>query len=275
MRAMDARLRKRVQRYGWDLAAPLYERHWQGALRPAQAAALALARLHAGEDVIDVASGTGIVAFSAADAVGPHGRVLGVDLSDQMVAAANHRAARSGLSNVRFERMDAERLDVPDRSFDAALCTLGLMYLPDPLEAVREARRVLRPDGRAVFAVWGEQAGCGWSGVLPIVDREVRSDVCPLFFDLGRGDALARLCADAGFRRVEQQRVRATLVFPDAEAACDAVLLAGPVALAWSRFDATTRTRVRAAYLASIARWQREDSYQLPGEFIVVAASDR
>lgn len=270
---MDARLRKRVQRYGWDLAAPLYERHWQDPLRPAQEAALAAARLHAGQHVLDLACGTGLVAFSAAGAVGPHGRVLGVDLSDQMVSAANHRAARSGVANVRFERMDAEALRLPGGLFDAALCTLGLMYLPDPLQAVREAHRVLRPGGRAVFAVWGEGGHCGWSGLFPIVDREVRSDVCPLFFDLGRGEALAGLCAEAGFRHIAQERLRVTLAFPDAEAACDAALLAGPVALAWSRFDVATRTRVRAAYLGSIAPWQRGDGYRVPGEFLVVGAS--
>lgn len=270
--AMDPRLQRRVQRYGWDLAAPLYERHWGGPLRPAQAAALALARLQRGQQVLDVASGTGLVAFSAAQAVGRRGRVLGVDLSGQMVAAANHRAAQAGLSNVRFERMDAESLQLPDASFDVVLCAMGLMYLPDPLQALREMRRVLRPGGRAVVAVWGEGARCGWASLFPIVDAEVRSEVCPLFFQLGQPGALAALCAQAGFGSIEQQRFPVTLDFDDGARACDAAFLGGPVALAWSRFDEAARARVREKYLASLARWEEGGAYRVPAEFALAMA---
>lgn len=270
--AMDPRLQRRVQRYGWDLAAPLYERHWRGPLRPAQSATLALARLRRGQHVLDVASGTGLVAFSAAQAVGRPGRVLGVDLSGQMVATANHRAGQAGLGNVRFERMDAEALDLPDASFDVALCALGLMYLPDPLQALREMRRVLKPGGRAVFAVWGEGARCGWAGLFPIVDAEVASEVCPLFFQLGQPGALADLCASAGFSGVEQRRLPVTLDFDDGEQACEAAFLGGPVALAWSRFDATARERVRTKYLEVLAPWAFGATYRVPAEFAFASA---
>lgn len=270
--AMDPRLQRRVQRYGWDLAAPLYERHWRAPLRPAQSAALALARLQRGQHVLDVACGTGLVAFSAAQAVGRQGRVLGVDLSGQMVAAANYRAGQSGLGNVRFERMDAEALQLPEASFDVVLCALGLMYLPDPLQALREMRRVLKPGGRAVLAVWGEGARCGWAGLFSIVDAEVRSEVCPLFFQLGQPQALAALCASAGFHGIEQRRLPVTLDFNDGQHACDAAFLGGPVALAWSRFDEEARARVRAKYLESIAPWAYGETYRVPAEFALASA---
>ncbi len=190
---MDARLQRRVQRYGWDLAADGYEPLWRLQLAAAQAAMLASASLAAGQRVLDIACGTGLVSFDAARAVGPNGRVLGVDLSGKMVDAAQRRAAERKLPNVSFARMDAEALGVPDRSFDAVLCALGLMYLPDPAQALREMLRVLRPGGRLSLAVWGERSRCGWSALFPIVAAEVDSDVCPLFFSLGQGDSLARL----------------------------------------------------------------------------------
>jgi len=270
--AMDPRLQRRVQRYGWDLAAPLYERHWQALLRPAQLALLALAHLKRGQHVLDVASGTGLVSFSAAREVGLRGRVLGIDLSGQMVAAANHYAVQAGLGNVRFERMDAESLQLPDAGFDVALCALGLMYLPDPLQALREMRRVLKPGGRAVFAVWGEGARCGWSGLFPVVDAEVASEVCPLFFQLGQANALVHLCAEAGFGAIEQRRLPVTLDFNDGRHACDAAFMGGPVALAWSRFDEATRARVRLKYLESLAPWAHGDSYRVPAEFALATA---
>ena len=269
---MDARLQRRVQRYGWDLAADGYEALWQAQLADARAGLLAMAAPASGERVLDVACGTGLVAFEAARAVGPAGAVVGIDLSGQMVEAARLRASKKALSNVRFARMDAESLALPDASFDLALCALGLMYVPDPERAVREMRRVLRPGGRMVLAVWGERSRCGWADVFPIVDAEVASEVCPLFFRLGQRDTLARLCAGAGFEAVEERRIATTLRYADGNEACNAAFVGGPVALAWSRFGAEVRTRVRARYLEAIDAWRQGPGYRVPGEFVVVGA---
>ena len=269
---MEAALQRRVQRYGWDRAAADYERLWQAQLAGARAALLASASLSPGQRVLDVACGTGLVAFDAARAVGPAGRVLGIDLSGQMIDAAQRRARERTVSNVDFARMDAEVLDLPDASFDVVLCALGLMYLPDPEAAVREMRRVLRPGGRLVLVVWGKRSRCGWSVVFPIVDAEVASEVCPLFFRLGQQDRLARLCADAKLEAIEQRRIASTLMYADANDACDAAFVGGPVALAWSRFDDDVRARVRARYVKAIEAWRHDEGYRLPGEFVIVAA---
>jgi len=269
---VDTRLQRRVQRYGWDLAAEDYEQLWQAQLAPAQVALLAGAALGAGEEVLDVACGTGLVSFAAATAVGPTGRVLGVDLSGHMVEAARRRVRHELGQNLHFARMDAEALALPEASFDAALCALGLMYVPNPLQGVREMRRVLRSRGRIGLAVWGERARCGWASVFEIVDAEVRSDVCPLFFQLGQRDALAQLCAAAGFGGIVQRRISAVLGYEDGDQACDAAFVGGPVALAWSRFDAATRARARERYLAAIEPWRHGSRYEIPGEFVVVHA---
>ncbi len=270
--SLEARLQRRVQRYGWDLAAAGYEALWQAQLATAQAEMLALAAPAPGERVLDVACGTGLVALAAARAVGPRGQVMGVDLSGEMVDAAAQRAAWAGLDNVRFQRMDGEALDLPDACFDVALCALGLMYMPEPEQALAGMARVLRPGGRLGLAVWGERALCGWAALFPIVDAEVRSEVCPLFFRLGQEGLLAHLCSSAGFGDVSHRRIATTLVYADADAACDAAFVGGPVALAWARFDEEVRKRVRKRYLAAIAPWRDGTGYRLPGEFVVVSA---
>jgi ubiquinone/menaquinone biosynthesis C-methylase UbiE len=268
---MDARLQRRVQRYGWDLAATDYEPLWQAQLAEAQAALLTWASPALGEQVLDIACGTGLVSFEAARAVGVSGHVLGVDLSDRMVGGAERRAREKKLSNCSFLRMDAETLALPDASFDVVLCALGLMYMPDPEKALREIHRVLRAGGRVSLAVWGERSKCGWSAIFPIVDDEVASEVCPLFFRLGEQDALARLCADAKLADVRHRRITTTLTFADANDACDAAFVGGPVALAWSRFNDEARARVRARYLDAIDPWRHGVGYRIPGEFVIAA----
>jgi SAM-dependent methyltransferase len=270
---MEPRLQRRVQRYGWDLAADAYDQLWKTQLAGVQAELLACAVLKPGERVLDVACGTGQVAFAAAEAVGPSGRVLGIDLSRQMVDGAGRGAEALGLANVDLARMDAENLALPDAHFDVALCALGLMYMPEPARAVHEMRRVLRPGGRAVFAVWGERARCGWAPLFGIVDAEVTSDVCPMFFGLGQGGALARLCAGAGLQVVVERRIADTLAYANADDACDAAFAGGPVALAWSRFDADVRARVRARYVNAVEPWRVPHGYRIPAEFVVVSAA--
>jgi ubiquinone/menaquinone biosynthesis C-methylase UbiE len=270
--SMEPKLQRRVQRYGWDLAAADYDPLWQAQLACARTELMARAALAPDERVLDVACGTGLVAFGAAEAVAPHGQVVGIDLSGRMVETARRRAQGRKLSNVSFARMDAERLELSDASFDVVVCALGLMYMPHPEQAVREMRRVLRPGGRLSLAVWGERSRCGWSALFPIVDAEVASEVCPLFFHLGQSDALAQLCTAAQFEDVEQHRIVASLAYTDADEACNAAFVGGPVALAWSRFDGDARARVRRRYLEAIAAWRHGRGYRIPGEFVIVAA---
>ena len=267
------RLQQRIQRYGWDLAARHYEPLWQEQLAPAQALLQKVAALAPGQRVLDVACGTGLVSFDAAHAVGLQGRVVGVDLSGEMVEAAARVAIAHKLHNVEFKRMDAQELEFYEAQFDAALCALGLMYMPQPERALANIARVLKPGGEATFSVWGARAHCGWASVFPIVDAEVHSEVCPMFFQLGSAGSLAQECRMAGMRILAQERISVTLQYRDADQACDAMFIGGPVALAWSRFDAPTRQRVRERYLQSIQPWRCGQGFRIPGEFVVAKAA--
>ncbi|MGH6914880.1 MAG: class I SAM-dependent methyltransferase, partial [Geminicoccales bacterium] len=186
--------------------------------------------------------------------------------------AARRIAADGEIGNASFERSDAEEMPFPDRTFDAAVCGLGLMYIPDPVQALREMRRLLRPGGRAAAAVWGARRNCGWAEIFPITDARVASEVCPLFFRLGTRDMLARAFAAAGFTDVRSERLLTTLRYASGEEALGAVFQGGPVALAYSRFDEATKRAVHAEYLHSIAAYGADDGYQLPGEFVVASA---
>jgi len=266
---VNPKLQRRIQRYGWDRAADHYERYWRKQLEPAQTRLLEMAELLPGEEVLDVSCGTGMVTFLAADRVGREGRVLGTDISQAMIEMAREEAARRHLSHVTFERMDAEELEVEDGGFDAALNSLGLMFIPDIGKAFREMHRALRPGGRAVAAVWGERRHCGWAEIFPIVDARVESEVCPLFFQLGTGDTMRGRLEDAGFTDVVLDRIATFLRYDSPQAALGAVLQGGAMALAYFRFDEPTRDEVHAEYLASIEPYRKGTNYQVPAEFVV------
>jgi SAM-dependent methyltransferase len=270
---MDAQLQRRIQRYGWDRAVAHYEASWSAQLKPAQDLLLTRAALQPGERVLELACGTGLVTFPAADAVGARGLVVATDLSEKMVAFTAAEAARRGLSQVRCQRMGAESLDFPDASFDVVLCALGLMYVPEVATALAEMHRVLVPGGRAVAAVWGARHRCGWADIFPIVESRVQSDVCPMFFQLGTGDSLADSFTRAGFGGVQVDRLSTELRYDSGDAAADAAFAGGPVAMAYSRFDDETRESARAEYIASIAQYREGDGYRIPGEFVVSKAS--
>ena len=267
--AVDAQLQRRVQRYGWDKAAEFYEAYWQKQLEPAQMKLLEMATLKPGESVLDVACGTGVLTFRMASQVGSKGLVFGTDISDNMIAMASRAADEKQVRNVKFERMDGEELKIADSGYDVAICSLGLMYMPDSLKATEEMVRTLKQGGRVVAAVWGQRSRCGWADIFPIVESRVKSEVCPLFFQLGAGDTLERTFSDAGLSQVRSERINTELQYASREEACAAAFAGGPVAMAYSRFDERTRKEAHAEYLASIERFRKGENYFVPGEFVV------
>jgi ubiquinone/menaquinone biosynthesis C-methylase UbiE len=277
---MEAKRQRLIQRRGWDRASGCYEKYWSRQLRPAQDLLLARAELRPAQDVVDIACGTGLVTLAAASAVagasGPEGhvggRVVATDLSAGMVAETGERVWTAGLTNVEIACCGAEELSV-DGPFDTALCSLGLMYVPDPLRALTEMHRVVRPGGRVVVSVWGERRRCGWAELFGIVDTRVSSDVCPLFFALGAPGALTAQLERAGFVDVDHERLPVNLDYADDDEAIGAAFLGGPVALAHARFDDQTRAGAHREYLDSLAGFQTDSGgYRVPGEFVVAWA---
>jgi ubiquinone/menaquinone biosynthesis C-methylase UbiE len=269
---MDARFQRRIQRYGWDKAAAVYEAGWRDSLALVQSRLIEVASARPGEAVLDIACGTGLVTFPLAQAVTGSGRVMATDISQSMVDIIRRESEKRGLRHIESFRADAEALEnAPDNTFDLVTCALGFMYFPEPDRALKEIRRVLKPGGRVVIAVWGARKNCGWAEIFPIVDRRVQSAVCPMFFHLGTGRALAWQMENAGFTSVSDERLSTELPYADEDAAADAAFVGGPVALAYSRFEEDVRSEVRAEYVASISAYRSDEGYRIPGEFVVAA----
>ena len=111
-----------------------------------------------GQKVLDVATGTGAVATCCAQALLPDGRVIAIDLSMAMMEKARQKASYQGLDNIDFIAMDADHLEFENNSFDHALCSFGIFFLPDMKRGLEEWMRVVRPGGSILFSSFAELA---------------------------------------------------------------------------------------------------------------------
>jgi len=114
-----------------------------------------LASLPQGSRVLDVCCGAGASALPAAEAVGPTGSVIGVDLANQLLESARTKAVQRGLSNVEFEIGDMLSLRFPVANFDAVVCVFGIFFVPDMAKAVGELWSRVRPGGKLAVTTWG------------------------------------------------------------------------------------------------------------------------
>ena len=114
-----------------------------------------LASIPSGSRVLDVCCGAGASALPAAEAVGPTGKVVGVDLAKGLLELARKKAVQAGLNNIQFEVGDMLSLRFPFETFDAVVCVFGIFFVPDMAKGVRELWRCVRPGGQLAVTTWG------------------------------------------------------------------------------------------------------------------------
>lgn len=198
-----------------DAAAEYFEAHFVAAIFSAWAPILVDAGgVAQGQRVLDVACGTGIVARVAADRVTGVGEVTGLDLNASMI-----KVARRLRPDLAWYEGDATDMPFPDASFDVVLCQAGLMFFPDPVVALREMRRVLRPGGKLAVQVWGTSAGYNLTAELleEISGKEI-ADIFRAPFSMAQPTHVPELVAKAGFDSPESETYEKPARFPSIEA---------------------------------------------------------
>jgi ubiquinone/menaquinone biosynthesis C-methylase UbiE len=202
----------------YDAGAGGYDRVFGHVSREFVPRLLAAARLARGQRVLDIATGTGIAAEMAAEAVGPSGRVVAADISRPMLDGARERLG--GLANTSLAVEDGQALTMPDGSFDAVLCSMALMLFPDPARGLAEFRRVLREGGRAAVSVNTTPGRAFVTRVNAVIGRHVpsRAEAAARYFSLGDPARLGGLFEAAGFREVEVASEARRYTFPSFDA---------------------------------------------------------
>jgi len=172
-------------------------------------AIIAEANVEPGMQVLDVACGTGEPAISMALLLKGTGLVVGTDISPEPLKIAEQRARDRSLGNARFQQADVHSLPFAEGSFDRVTCRLGIMFFSDLARALRELRRVLKPDGRVTLLAWGPMQQPYFESTIGAILRVVPGSALPAsgrqMFRFGEAGILSAALEEAGFGSIEEE----------------------------------------------------------------------
>jgi enediyne biosynthesis protein CalE5 len=252
---------------GWRRWEPMFQSFsWPLALRMA-----AVAEVGSGQRVLDVGCGIGDPTLQVAVLVGPHGRVLGLDIAEGMIAIARERAAALGLSHAEFRVDDVTTAALP-AEFDVVLGRWSLIYLEDVPRVLERLRGALVPGGRIAVTAWAPPDVNPWFTVpqeamarvrpVPVQDPDV-----PGVFHLSTDGALARALVSAGFQTVGQERVVLSQLARDgAEFWHMMTATGGPLAPFIEALTASEVGSVAADVAARLERYRAGDVLRVPAQ---------
>jgi len=235
----DERHKKRIyhNHQGWDNVARGWQKWWKTFEKDAQKVnerLVEIAEIKLGDRVMDMATGIGEPAITAAKKVGAKGYVLATDISPQMLAIAKERSVYLGLQNiVEFKEADAEKIldfeqqQQPLSHFDAVLCRWGLMFFPNLDSTLSNVHKLLSNGGRIAVAVWSEPAKVPkLSTAIDIVTQKLGISSTTAYahyaevfspFRLYRTNIVNNALAEAGFKDIHTEYLNVTFEFSSAE----------------------------------------------------------
>ncbi len=218
--------------------------------------------------------------WALAREVGPTGHVLGLDFVEEMLTFARVKAQRLGLTNVEFRRQDGEQLAVPANSVDIVTMRFGLMFMPDPLGALRRCYQALKPGGRIVLATWAPAAKNPWAAMPNQVIRRHAQLPPPVpgapgLFALDDPSKLRGLLAEAGFKEATVDEAATGYDFAQGADFFTFIFdLAGPVAVAYAGLSGEVQALVRTEVIAETEKYRTSNgAVRVPGVALVAAAT--
>ena len=228
------------------------------------------ARLRAGMQVLDLGSGTGYPALLGAQTVGPRGSVIGIDLAEQMLAAARRKATTLGLANVTFRTGDVTALPFEADSFDAVTSRFCLMFLPEIPKAAAEISRVLRPGGWVAAAVWAAPDMNPYlmtpiTVIKQFLDLPPPDPTAPGIFRLAKPGDLAGMLQQAGFTNLSEEEFVADVRFASGEEYYASLTdIAAPIQNLLAKLSDQQKIDARGRIITSADQYRQSDGIALP-----------
>lgn len=264
------------QPHGESLSATIpenYERFFVPAIgRPVARELLRVAELQAGERVLDVGCGTGVVTRLAAEQVGPEGRVAGLDINPGMIEVA--RSSTPPELKIAWHVASAEAMPLPDDAFDVVLCQMSLQFVPDRLEALREMRRVMAAKGRVVLNVPGP-AGPPFAALADAMGRHVAPQAAGFVqavFALHDEAELESLLREAGFHDIDTQAETRELSLPAPREFLWQYVSSTPLAAILAGAAADRRAALEREVVARWKEFETSDGMVYPQRFVTGSA---
>jgi protein-L-isoaspartate O-methyltransferase len=267
----------------WDRAAAGWNAHGEvirSWLREVTHAMLDAARITTGSRVLDIAAGAGDQTLDIARRVGTTGHVLATDLSERILTLAACNAQAHGFTQVHTRVADAQALEMVGSNFDAAICRLGLMFCANPLLALTEARRALKPGGRFSAVVFSapQQNPCltitmaiasRYAGLPPDEVAKPGS-----LLSLGRPGLLAKLLGEAGFVDIDVQAVAAPFRLPNSQSYVDFVRAAGsPIMALLANAPVEQQVGAWEDMAVALSRFNTPTGWEGPNELLLCSAT--
>lgn len=265
MSAVDPKQYKETERRNWDSVAHGWEKWWRtieiGAEKVSRRL-IELATIKIGSRVLDISTGIGEPAIPAAREVGNTGQVLATDISSEMLSIAKQRAINAGLQHaIVFQQGDTETIDLPNSTFDAALCRFGLMFLPDLNTALLNIYGSLVNGGRFAAAVWASpEKDSLFASTMNTIMKETHTSLPPAGapgpFSLSDESMLRNYFVNTGFKDVTIERMNVTFDFGSSEAYASFVHeTAGPLQEMLSNESSERRQKILKAVTESARKF--------------------
>jgi len=234
-----------------------------------------------GERVLDIGCGCGGSSLELAARVGPRGSVLGIDISEPMLARARDRARHAGAEKLRFERGDAQVIPFESGSFDLLHSRFGIMFFEDPPAAFANLRRALAPGGRLTFVCWQPLSENPWmripmAAALPHIElAPIPAPDAPGPFAFGNDARVRQILDKAGFRDIEIEPHERSLSVggnESLERSVDFILEMGPTGAAVRDAKPGVLERLRAAVIEAVAPYHGEAGLSMESRSWIVSA---
>lgn len=280
---LDAATFKTETRLQWDRSATGWNDHaamiheW---LENATEAMLNLANVGTGSHVLDVAAGAGDQTLDIARRIGLTGKVLATDISPVILELAAKNLVQAGYSNFATKVADAERLDVRKQSFDAAVSRLGLMFCPEPLEALSGIHKALKPGGRACTLVFSTpQANPCIAMLMSVALKHAGLPMSDPFqpgslFSLGKPGLIDDLFSQAGFTDVATTTISAPFILGSAAEYINFVRAsASPVLQILGRLNEDQQNQAWAEIEEALGRFNQLAGWSGPNELLLTCGT--
>lgn len=236
------------------------------------------ARLRSGMRVLDLGSGTGYPALLAAHIVGINGNVVGVDLAEQMLAAARRKATSLDLSNITFRTGDVTTLPFEPASFDAITTRFCLMFLPEIPKAVTEIARILKPNTWVAAAVWSAPEKNPYLKIpLDVIKQFIElpppDPAAPGIFRLAKPGELVGLLQQAGLTNVSEQEFLGDVRFTAADDYFSSLMdIAAPIQNLWGKLSPAQQAEAKQRIIRTAGQYHNGTAVALPIAVRMVAA---